>query len=409
VHRAGGWLPDQDTLEEWLDDLTEEVKARSKDAPLHPVVEEFRDLIARDAIVRMYLTEMIEQVPQAKKYSRKYLEDVDHLLLLIDEIIGRAPEYNETGLVGLPLNAVLDWCMGTPAGCHAFRHDAINAMLRKVLRAWCDFLSSPGSLYVLNDSPHGWKCASARRSTRIEQFQYNPDEEHWGFRSWNDFFTRRFKSGQRPVAAPDDDRVIVNACEATPYALSTHARRHDRFWIKAQPYSLQDMLAGDDSVGQFVGGTVFQAFLDAHNYHRWHSPVSGMVRKAFVREGTYYSEAASEGEDPQGPKKSQGYVAHVATRAIFLIETDNPVLGLVCFLAVGMCEVSSCVILPDIRPGRRVRKGEELGYFQYGGSTYCLVFRPGAVADFALEAIPDPHTGSASLVLVGSRLATAAS
>ncbi len=46
------------------------------------------------------------------------------MLLLIDEVIGRAPEYNETGLVGVPLNAVLDWCMGTPAGFAAFRHDA---------------------------------------------------------------------------------------------------------------------------------------------------------------------------------------------------------------------------------------------------------------------------------------------
>jgi hypothetical protein len=59
-----------------------------------------------------------------------------------------------------------------------------------------------------------------------------------------------------------------------------------------------------------------------------------------------------------------------------------------------------------IQPGRRVVKGEELGYFQYGGSTYCMVFRPGAIAEFALEAIPEHHS-SASLVLVGSRLARA--
>ena len=39
------------------------------------------------------------------------------------------------------------------------------------------------------------------------------------------------------------------------------------------------MLAGDasESVEAFVGGTVYQACLDAHNYHRWHSPVSGTV------------------------------------------------------------------------------------------------------------------------------------
>ena len=52
------------------------------------------------------------------------------------------------------------------------------------------------------------------------------------------------------------------------------------------------MLAGDDSVDQFVGGTVYQAFLSATNYHRWHSPVAGTIVRAFVEEGTYYVDAS---------------------------------------------------------------------------------------------------------------------
>jgi hypothetical protein len=60
-----------------------------------------------------------------------------------------------------------------------------------------------------------------------------------------------------------------------------------------------------------------------------------------------------------------------------------------------------------IRPGYRVGKGAELGYFQYGGSTHCLVFRPGAIAEFALAAIPQPHDPKAPLMLVRSKLAIA--
>jgi len=108
---------------------------------------------------------------------------------------------------------------------------------------------------VFNDSPSGWKCAAARRAIGIEQFEYNPADEQWGFASWNDFFTRPFRDGQRPVASPDDDKIIVNACESTPYRLAIGVKRQDRFWIKSQPYSLQDMLANDDAVDQFVGGT----------------------------------------------------------------------------------------------------------------------------------------------------------
>jgi phosphatidylserine decarboxylase len=406
-HRVGRWLPHQDDLEDWLEGLVRDVKARAERGPLHPAVEGFRDLIDRDPIVRMLVTQMIEQVPHTRRYRQRHLQSVGQMLLLIDEVIGRAPEYNETGLVGCPLNAVLDWCMGTTAGFAAFRHPPINAMFRKILRAWRDFLSSPASLYVINDSPRGWKCASAKKSTRIEEFQHKPREKHWGFASWNDYFTRRFKPGARPIADPDDDKVIVNACESTPYAIKTNVRRQDRFWIKAQPYSLQDMLAGDESVDAFVGGSVFQSFLDAHNYHRWHSPVSGTVRKATVLEGTYFSEAESEGEDPEGPNRSQGYLAHVATRALILIEADDPAIGLVGFMAIGMAEVSSCVIHPEVAPGRRLKKGDEVGFFQFGGSTYCLIFRPGALAGFAVEAMPQPDHPGPPLVLLGTRIATA--
>jgi phosphatidylserine decarboxylase len=65
------------------------------------------------------------------------------------------------------------------------------------------------------------------------------------------------------------------------------------------------------------------------------------------------------------------------------------------------------MIASKVKPGYHVEKGEELGYFQFGGSTHCLVFRPGAIAEFSLAAIPQPHDPQAPLVLVCSRLATA--
>jgi phosphatidylserine decarboxylase len=333
---------------------------------------------------------------------------VEQLMRLINEVLTMAPEFGPQGaMVATPLAAILDWTMGTPAGFAAYRDPRINAMLKKVLTAWCEFLSSSDSLYVLNESASGWKSQEAQRTVGMEQYEHDPEDEHWGFSSWNDFFTRRFKDGERPVASPDDDKVIVSACESTPYGLSTDVQRDDRFWIKSQPYSLADMLANDDSVDEFVGGTVYQAFLSANNYHRWHSPVAGKIVRAFVVEGTYYSEADSEGKDAVEPMNSQSYLAHVSARAIIVIEADDPVIGLVAFVPVGMVEVSSCVIASNVKPGYHVEKGEELGYFQFGGSTHCLVFRPGAIAEFSLAAIPRPHDPRAPLVLVRSRLATA--
>jgi len=410
VRRRAGWLPeDQDGLEAWLTGHRERVEARGAEVVLHPVIAEFAELIDTDPVLRMTFDRMITQVPTGRAYRKRHVTSVEQLLRLVNEVLTMAPEFSEDSMVITPIAAILDWASATPAGFAAFRDPRVNAMLKKVLTAWCAFLSSCDSCYVLNDSPSGWKGAAARRAIGIEAYQHDPDDEHWGFTSWNDFFTRRFVDGARPVAAPDDDAVIVSACESTPYGISRDVRRQDRFWIKTQPYSLQDMLAGDPAVEEFVGGTVYQAYLSATNYHRWHSPVAGTIVRAFVEDGTYYSEADSEGSDAVEPQTSQSYLAHVATRAIIIVQADNAAIGLMAFVAVGMVEVSSCVIDPDVTPGHHVEKGGSLGHFQFGGSTHCLVFRAGVIADFAFQAIPQPHDPHPPLVQVRSKLATAVS
>ena len=405
IRRRAGWLPNgQEDLEAWLADHQERTDAGG-DRELHPGVLELQELLESDPLLRMYFERMVEEVPPGKAYSKRLVRDVPQLLRLVDSVLTRAPEFSSDSMVMTPLNAVFDWAMGTTAGFAAFRDPRVNAALQKILNAWCEFLTSRDSLYVLNDSPAGWKSADAQQTVGMDQYEHDPDDEHWGFTSWNDFFTRRFKDGQRPVASPDDDKVIVSACESTPYGISADVKRSDQFWVKSQSYSLHEMLAGDEAVDEFVGGTVYQAYLSATNYHRWHSPVAGTVVRAFVVDGTYYSETDTEGADAVEPQNSQGYMAHVATRAVILIQADDPAIGLVAFVPVGMSDVSSCMI--TVTPGQHLAKGAELGYFQFGGSTYCLVFRPGVITDFAFAAIPQPHDPKAPLVHVCSRLATA--
>jgi len=89
--------------------------------------------------------------------------------------------------------------------------------------------------------------------------------------------------------------------------------------------------------------------------------------------GACYAEAGSEAFDPLGPNNSQGYIAHVNTRALIFIEADEPAIGLLCFVAVGKAEVSSCVV--GVKEGQHVDKGEEIGFFQFGGSliVWCSV------------------------------------
>ena len=145
VRRRAGWLPDdQDDLESWLAGHRERVEARGEHVVLHPVLVEFQELIDTDPVVRMYMNQMISQVPTTKHYRKRHLESVPQMLRLINEVLTMAPEFGEN-MVVTPLGAILDWTMGTPAGFAAFRDPRVNAMLKKILTAWCEFLDSPDS------------------------------------------------------------------------------------------------------------------------------------------------------------------------------------------------------------------------------------------------------------------------
>ena len=185
------------------------------------------------------------------------------------------------------------------------------------------------------------------------------------------------------MAGPDDARVVVSACESSPYHLATQVKAADTFWIKAQPYSLGDMFGHRDPglTARFAGGPVYQAYLSAFNYHRWHAPVTGKVVEAYLVPGTYYSCLEAEGEDPEGLNDSQGYSTAVATRAVIVIDCDDRALGQVACIFVGMAEVSSCVV--SVKVGQDIAKGSEIGHFQFGGSTWCLLFQPHVRASFA--------------------------
>ncbi len=424
----GGWLPENKKLQaEWVNGILDKVNKINLVNKMsdnteydyetefkHKEVAELMKLVNTDPKLHLLAEQMIEQAleydendptgsPQVKSYKL--------MMKMIDYIIGTAPNYvppeekDKRGLIGFPINAILDWCMGTQAGYAFFLDERVNKHLEKILKAWCRYLDTKESTYVLNTTD-GWLCESALAELNMEEIECNPDEPNYGFNSWNDFFTRKFKKDSREVTAENKDPyVIISACESQPYKISTNVQANTKFWLKGQPYSIEYMLNHDESVEKFIGGTVYQAFLSATRYHRWHSPVDGKVVRCFNVPGTYYAEVNTYPYDEAGPNNSQGYITHVAARAVILIESDNPDIGLMAFVAVGMAEVSSCVI--RVEKGQVLKKGDELGYFQFGGSTHCLIFQKDVIDMFVQDAIPSENFNNSSLIKVNSKLAVA--
>lgn len=403
-YRVGEWLPsDLKTTNKWIANL--KIAAKKENKPYHPVIQDFKDLIENDPELFMLFNLMFTQVPKKYKENPAHDPQVRHYkeaLDLMNHIMTNGPDYNTSEVVGFPINAIFDYSMATTAGFAFFLNDKVNAQLKKILNEWGVFLSSKDSLKVLNkNAKSGWlgKDALAKMTEvagmKFEKaFECNPRAPHYGYTSWDNFFTREFRKGVRKIASPNDDSVIVNACESAPFKLVKGVKLRDKFWIKSQPYSLSHMLADDPLVSKFKGGTIYQAFLSAMSYHRWHSPVSGTIVKAYVKDGTYYSEALSSGFDEGGPNESQGYITEVATRAMIFIEADNPDIGLMCVMPVGMAEVSTCEI--TVYEGQHVKKGDQLGMFHFGGSTHCLMFRKEVNLKFNLHG-QKPNLGAKNI------------
>lgn len=316
------------------------------------------------------------------------VRDYKLMLRLFDHIISTAPAFEADDLVGFPINAILDWPMGTPAGMAMFTSPAVNMHFKKMFDVWSSYLASEASCDVLTNADDGWfgPSASAAMPDFEETFVCDPSAQFYGFKSWDAFFTRQFRANVRPVFFPDNDDIINSACESTVYRIAHHAKETDRFWLKGQPYSLAHMLNSDEYAEQFAGGTIYQAFLSATKYHRWHSPVNGHIARILTIPGTYYAESPYEGfpdPDAAGPNLSQAFITSVAARTIVYIQADNPAIGMMVFIAVGMAEVSTCSA--TVQVGDKVQKGDELGMFHFGGSTHCLVFGPQVKVTFSSD------------------------
>ncbi|EED22162.1 phosphatidylserine decarboxylase family protein [Talaromyces stipitatus ATCC 10500] len=422
IPRPGAWLPSNPhRLWDWINKKVESLEPKPTQRLLQSV-KDFKIHVQNDPTLYMLFTEMLDEVPA--KYvkdpsgKRPEVRDLDTLFTFFDEILRQPPSWDPSPQIGTPVNAVLDWPMGTKAGFAAFLRDDVNAHFKSMLQSWGDFLSTEYSCSTLTTDTGGWFSVEALESDHMKDFaktfRCDPKLKHWGFKSWDAFFTRDFNEidSIRAVAEAGNTGVIVSAAESTPFAVQTGVQAHDKFWIKGQPYSLKHMLDHDSRAGLLTGGTVYQAFLSADSYHKWHTPVSGTILDYRMIDGTYYSEPLSTGfspdlgdpdPDPGADSASQGYISSVAARAVIWIQADGPA-GLICLVFIGMAEVSSIEVTMPV--GKHFEKGEELGKFHFGGSSFCMILRPELDVQFSLPDDWKDRPKNMKQVKVRSKLAT---
>lgn len=212
------------------------------------------------------------------------------------------------------------------------------------------------------------------------------DFEQRRFRSFNDFFTRRVLPGKRPV--DDAPAHLIAPCDSK---LTVYNIRPDsRFRVKGTEYTLEGLLQSKELAETFLGGTLLLFRLTVGDYHRYTYIDSGFVTGSTRIPGVFHT------VNPAAASRCPIYREN--TREYSLLESLQ--FGTVLQMEVGAAMVGRIVNAPG---SRNVRRGEEKGRFEFGGSTVIVLLQKGRAildADLLRNTAQDAET----VVRLGERI-----
>ncbi|KAG0261550.1 hypothetical protein DFQ27_002910 [Actinomortierella ambigua] len=266
------------------------------------------------------------------------------------------------------------------------------------------------------------------------------------YATFNDFFHRKLKPGARPIAEPNDPDIIVSAADCRLSVFET-IESATKIWIKGRQFTLPNLLQDAELAAQYEGGSIAIFRLAPQDYHRYHSPVQGHVARAPVLLGNQYftvnpmavrseinvftenvrkltvidlqqrkGRGASTPSPPPSSSSSSSTPPHQSSHTTqeeqkgdedsFNPDDYEPAsapFDQCLYVSIGALLVGSIVLTGAGKPGNELHKGDELGYFAYGGSTCILLFKKGAVA-WDQDLLLHSHNGLETLVKVGERV-----
>lgn len=177
------------------------------------------------------------------------------------------------------------------------------------------------------------------------------------FTSFNDFFYRKLKPEARPVqegfVSPGDGRLL-----AFENVEDVHA-----FFVKGRKFTLSEFLGDANLAKKYNNAAMLILRLAPNDYHRFHFPCQGIPAEIKRIKGSYYSVS------PYALASNFTKVFCENKRELCVLSTCEK--GDVLLAPVGATMVGS--IIETYIPNQKVEKGDEMGYFAFGGSTVVIL------------------------------------
>ena len=267
---------------------------------------------------------------------------------------------------------------------------------------WCVRYASSWGEYL--STPESWNDDYFNAVVESGDFGFSEgwygDENRW--KTFNEFFARHLIS---PDVRPIAETELVAPADSKPQGIWKIDEKGDIIQpegvlIKSRQFNrVSDLLGPDSSYGDaFAGGTLTHTFLDVNDYHRYHFPVSGTVVEMNKIPAMDAAGGITVWDEESGRYVLQSQVIGwqaIETRDSIVLDTDY---GLVAIIPVGMSQVSSCNFTEGLSVGDKVEKGDELGYFLFGGSDIVMIFQDGVDVNMV---VPEDGKGGYSHVLMG--------
>jgi len=220
---------------------------------------------------------------------------------------------------------------------------------------------------------YGWWMDRPGTRRRIASFikDYAVDENEFAcpadeFKNFNEFFYRKLKPAVRPVDA--DSQTVVFPADGRHLCVPNFADCPGLF-VKGQMFDLDTLLGGDTKLAdRFREGSLLLSRLCPTDYHRFHFPVGGVPGAPKLLNGLLYS---------VNPVALCSNIHILATNKRMLTKLETQTCGTVLLLEIGATCVGS--IRQTFLSDEEVAKGDEKGYFRFGGSSTIVIFEPGRI------------------------------
>jgi phosphatidylserine decarboxylase len=219
---------------------------------------------------------------------------------------------------------------------------------------------------------YGWRMGLRYSANRILPFivDYGLDVDEFAksalaFKTFNEFFCRALKPGARPIAP--GERLAVLPADGRHLAFQ-NVDAAAGFYAKGQRFDLKAFLGDEALAAKFAGGALLISRLCPVDYHRFHFPVAGTPGEARLINGFLYSVS---------PIALRQNLACLWENKRMVTLVESPVFGTVAVCEIGATMVGS--IFQSFVPRRAVGRGEEKGWFKFGGSCVVTIFQPGRI------------------------------